>query len=243
MKIFKSVDSNWKQYLYTFILLQLLFILSTFWHEMGHYIPAKLLGYSPTFQYSAVHYDDKTTSLNRIDSIYSIYNYEIINDIDFPGRKEYNKLRSDLINQPFYITLLGPVLTLLTGLFASFYLYYRRWKRRGTDWHFLDYLLVMISLNFSRNSYFLFLFLLRYIKGKKYLAGFSDETNIAFFLNINANYIIISLGLFAGLFLFINFFLMVPVKQRYQFLLTCLLSWIFGNFFWMNNIFELLKTI
>lgn len=186
---------------------------------------------------------DNKEKYNLIDSIYEEHSYEIINEIEFECRNRYETLRSDLIYDRFLKVVSTPALTILTGLLASLYLYYRRFKKRGADWHFLDYLLVMLSLIFYQYSKYIILFIKDYLTN-----GFTDiydmpETILAFFyMGINPFIFLLALGAFGGIILFINFCLLVPLRQRLQFAFICLVSWIFADFLWTDIVFKQLNS-
>ena len=89
-------------------------IIGTVSHEFGHFTVAKSLGYSSTVSYGYTNWDDSKTR-PFIDSVFSKYSKELEANLDFPRKKEFDLIQDKQIKDSFWITLGGPIQTMLTG--------------------------------------------------------------------------------------------------------------------------------
>lgn len=95
----------------------LMTVAGTLTHELGHYSVARLLGYEASVNYrSSSHWND---SLDRYFSdVYHRYPEEIKNGSDFPEKKAYLKAIQQYRADYLWISVGGPMQTMLTGTFG-----------------------------------------------------------------------------------------------------------------------------
>jgi hypothetical protein len=219
-----------------FLFLALAFILSTIIgtvsHEYGHYTVAKSLGYSSTVSYGYTNWHDSKTR-PFIDSIFSKYSKELEANLDFPRKKEFDLIQDKQTKDAFWITLGGPIQTMLTGTIGLLLLLtQRRIIRETKSIKIYQWLCIFLSLFWLRQFANLVIWIIGYfINGKFSLNG--DEVGLALFLNLPKGTIAISTALIGLAVLFFVIFRIIPVDKRITFISAGLLGGIFGYLFWL----------
>jgi len=185
-------------------------IIGTLSHELGHYIVAYFYGYKPHISYGYCVWD--LTS----------------------NKTEYNE------RDNFFITLGGPMQTILTGSFGFFILFLNRQKLyKKESLKFLNWLFVFIALFWLRQvaNYTIEIFQ-RIFLGQKEFIG--DETYLAETLKINSFFINGLSAIVGFLVLVYIVFKIIPVRQRLTFIFSGLVGGVLGFFIWLEWIGKLL---
>ena len=219
-----------------FIFLAVAFILSTIVgtisHEYGHYAVAKSLGYSATVSYGYTNWDDNKTK-PFIDSISSKYSKELEANLDFPRKKEFDLIQDKQIKDSFWITLGGPIQTMLTGTIGLLLLLTQRRKILETkSIKLYQWLCIFLSLFWLRQFANLVTWTFSYfINGKFSLTG--DEVSLALSLRFPKETLVVStaiIGLAVSLFVI---FKIIPIDKRITFISAGLFGGILGYLFWL----------
>jgi hypothetical protein len=216
--------------------LSLAFILSTIIgtvsHEYGHYTVAKSLGYSSTVSYGYTYWEDSKTR-PFIDSTYSKYSKEINTKADFPRKNEFDLIHNKQMNDDFWITLGGPVQTMLTGTLGMFLVLYQRRKILTTQrLNFYQWFCIFLSLFWLRQFANLVTWIIGYfLKGKFSLNG--DEIILALSLAIPKATLAILTAIIGLLISMFVIFKVIPADKRTTFIAAGFFGGIFGYIFWL----------
>ena len=219
-----------------FLFLSLAFILSTIIgtvsHEYGHYTVAKSLGYSSTVSYGYTNWDDSKTR-PFIDSIFSKYSKELEANLDFPRKKEFDLIQDKQMKDAFWITLGGPIQTMLTGTIGFLLMLTQRRKILETkSIKLYQWFYIFLSLFWLRQFANLVTWTVGYfINGKFSLTG--DEVSLAISLRLPKETLVVStaiIGLAVSLFVI---FKIIPIDKRITFISAGLFGGILGYLFWL----------
>lgn len=219
-----------------FLFLSLAFILSTIVgtvsHEFGHYTVAKYLGYSSSVSYGYTNWDDNRTR-PFIDSTYSKYNDQIVSNADFPRKKEFQVIQQKQMKDDFWITLGGPIQTMLTGTIGLILLLFQRKKIFDTNRiNFYQWFCIFLCLFWLRQFANLVTWTIGYfINGKFSLNG--DEIGLALSLKLPKETLALSTAIIGLAVLIFVIFRIIPINKRITFISAGLLGGIFGYAFWL----------
>ncbi|MFC4262638.1 hypothetical protein ACFOWM_07105 [Ferruginibacter yonginensis] len=207
-------------------------IIGTLSHELGHYTVAKSLGYYSKVSYGYTIWDD-TTNRPFIDSIYSKYYKEIESNQDFPRKKEFDLIQKKYNKDGFYITLGGPIQTMLTGSFGFILLLTQKRKIIERDRiNPYQWLSIFLCLFWLRQSVNFIVWVITYLINNKVLTR-SDEIRIAISLSLPKESLTIFTALVGIAVLIFVIFKIIPTKKRFTFILAGLFGGTFGYFFWL----------
>jgi len=218
-----------------FVLLLIGFIVSTIVgtlsHEFGHYTVAKILGYEAKINYGSVKWMDEQ-DLIFIRSSWKNYHTEIKANKEFPGKSKLDDINSD----GFWITLGGPLQTIITGTFGLIFLIIFKNKFIKVDnLSKVGWLLVFLTLFWLRQTANLFVGLgSSIITGKS--STRSDEARLDLHLNFPLLTIEILTGFIGMLILIYVTFKIIPNKQRLTFLLAGIFGGISGYILWLKTL-------
>ena len=207
-------------------------IIGTVSHEYGHYTVAKSLGYSSTVSYGYTNWDDNNTR-PFIDSTYSKYSNEINLNIDYPRKSEFDQIQQKLIKDDFWITLGGPIQTMLTGTLGLILLLNQRAKILRTQRiNLYQWFCIFLSLFWLRQFTNLVTWVIGYfIKGKFSLNG--DEIGLALSLGLPKETLAVCTAIIGLLILIFVVLKIIPVDKRITFISAGLFGGIFGYLFWL----------
>ncbi|MFT3912063.1 MAG: hypothetical protein QM737_21740 [Ferruginibacter sp.] len=133
----------------------------------------------------------------------------------------------------FYITLAGPLQTVITGTIGFVLLivfrssFFNKEKLAAWQW-----LLIFIALFWLRQPANLFTYVLLNIIGED--PGGGDETSIAYHFQIPEWTIITSTGIIGAAVLLIIILKFIPVKQRLTFIISGLVGGLTGGYLWLG---------
>lgn len=233
MKLVFSVK-NFIVFSIAFILFTLIGTLS---HEYGHIIVAKSLGYKTTLHYGSMNYQKYDTNINdTIIEIFGRNKLAIKNKKDFPEKVRFYALVKKQQNDSFFITIGGPIQTMLTGI-IGFLILYKRNKITNINFSKIDWLSVFLALFWLRQLFNpIFSFSKKFINGKGTYFGRSDETNIAKYLNLpigSISLLLCFIGLIISLLVIFKF---IPIRCRLTFIMSGLFGGSLGFYIWMYKI-------
>lgn len=219
-----------------FLFLSLVFILSTIVgtisHEFGHFTVAKYLGYSSTISYGYTNWDD-SKSRPFMDSISSKYSNELEANLDFSGKKEFDLIREKQMKDAFWITLAGPIQTMLTGTIGFLLLLTQRRKILETkSINFYQWLCIFLSLFWLRQLANLVTWLIGYFFNGKFSVD-GDEVELALSLRLPKETLVVSTGIIGLAILIFIIFKIIPINKRITFISAAIFAGILGYLFWL----------
>lgn len=227
-------------------------VVGTLTHELGHIAVAKYLGYETELHYGSMNYNYKKyhedEDVIKANTIFNELDSKTVEAEDLiKGEKfgELNRLR-DLIDKKypndkkhsFYITLGGPIQTILTS-FIGLYILWRRETKDRYSLQFIDWLGVFLSLfilrevfNFFTASYSSLFFNRSNFHG--------DEFRLSRYLDLNEWFIpsiTLIIGLMISLFII---FRVIPIRYRFSFIISGLIGGVLGFLIWFGFLGSLL---
>jgi len=216
--------------------LSLAFILSTIVgtisHEYGHHTIAKYLDYSSTVHYGYTNWDDNKTR-PFVDSIFSRYSKELESNLYFPKKKEFCLIQEKQMKDGFWITLGGPIQTMLTGTIGFLLLLKQRKKIIETKKiNLYQWFYIFLSLFWLRQFANLFMWVFGYFINRNIsLSG--DEVGLALSLRLPKETLAVSTAIIGFAVLFFVIFKIIPIDKRFTFISAGLFGGIFGYLFWI----------
>jgi len=226
-----------------FLLLSLVFIavviIGTLSHECGHYLVARSIGYEARITYAYTYYRDPYYGA-YFNRIFDTYNTEITLHQWFPGKEEFERLMHHANRNSFFITLGGPVQTMLTGTIGFLLLIFNKERFRQAEelapW---QWLLVFLTLFWSRQTVNFFAWLVSYLSSGQF-STHGDEIKIAGYLGL-------PLASIAGTTAFIGAWIAldvwriyIPARQRLPFTFAAIIGGGLGYFLWLHWVGPLL---
>jgi hypothetical protein len=179
-------------------------IIGTVSHELGHYIVARGLGYDAHISYQSVNWA-KTITTNKIN-----------------------------LSDSFYITLGGPLQTMLTGTIGFILLFvFRKSFEQTNRLSFGQWTLIFITLFWLRQIANFVVLLTYYIFSGK-LSARGDEIKMSRYLQVPDWTIIAITALIGAGILGITIFEFVPKIHRLTFILSGLIGGVAGYMIWLE---------
>ncbi|HXD93697.1 MAG TPA: hypothetical protein VNX01_10815 [Bacteroidia bacterium] len=178
-------------------------IIGTISHELGHYFVAKLFGYKAEINYAYTYWTP-----DNPDEIVPLDNV-------------------------FFITLGGPMQSMLTGTMGLILLYiFRNLFDIMHRLTFGQWTIIFLSLFWLRPTANLFTWIVGYILTGQFSSN-GDEVELAKYLQL-PNWTILTLTAIIGIIvLTVIVFKFIPTKQRMTFLISGLTGGITGYFLWL----------
>lgn len=206
-------------------------VLGTLSHELGHYTVAKYFGYDARIDYQSMRID-RNPKRDYLNVTYQKYMHAYEQNLDFPEKDQYNKIRLEYRKENMWILLGGPLQTMLTGSIGFILLLiYRRKLFSEYKTSFTGWILLFISLFWLRQSANLVMWILDYmITGEKSLKA--DEFRIARYLNFDLWTIFCTTGVI-GLAILYGVIRLLPKNQVLTFLTAGLVGGISGYYLWL----------
>ena len=227
-----GIDFNKKLFLYLSIGFFLFTIIGTLSHELGHYAFAKSKGYSATISYGFCNWNDSENE-TYLNFVYKKYPNEIKKQIDFPTGEKFLKILKKQSNNSFWITLGGPLQTMLTGTIGFVMLLgYRNKIYNVEKLNFKQWMILFISLFWCRQIYNFISGFIIYLLRDNYPEG-NDEIKLALSLGIPKISISLSTAIIGVIIFVFIFFKVIPKKQRLTFLISGFVGGLFGIYFWL----------
>ncbi|MCC5945354.1 MAG: hypothetical protein JJT94_10485 [Bernardetiaceae bacterium] len=210
----------------------LMTVIGTLTHELGHYAVAKVLGYEATINYQSMSYKDSVGDAYWM-GMYEKYSYEIQNGLDFPDKAEFEKVIEKYQRNSFWITMGGPLQTMLTGTIGLLLLlFYRKNiinKERVT---LIGWVFIFMTLFWLRQAANLFMAIWSFILNGENMSYSGDEMEMTYYLEWNVWSIQLATGIIAlGVLLLV--LKMLPKKIVLTFLVAGLVGGIAGYYLWL----------
>ncbi len=209
-------------------------IIGTLSHEMGHYTIAKLKG----FKGSTINYASSNPGTSEedeiLDSIYSIYKTQIDANTPFPAKNLWNTTIQKYSRNHLWITLGGPLQTMLTGTIGFILLLLSGSKTPADSLSFKQWSFVFLSLFWLRQTTNFVVGLgVLLASGKHATTG--DEIRLADQLGIPIYSIQTPTALIGiGILVYIVF-KVIPQQQRITFLAAGAFGGVTGYLFWLQS--------
>jgi hypothetical protein len=192
-------------------------IVGTVSHEYGHIAVAKFLGYDTKLHYNKMSYTKSPYYLHQ-------------NVVDSLTSDEFEPLKKERVLESHWITLGGPIQTILVGVMGFVILWFRRKKRLKFDWK--DWVSVFLTFFLARQVFNFVVQILFYVNtGEHQLSG--DEVSLAQYLEWPMYSIAFSTCLFSILLCCITVFIFMPKLYRIRFIFSGVLGCGIGYFVWM----------
>ena len=155
------------------------------------------------------------------------------NAIDFL-KSSKKELIEKYKKESLYVSMGGPLQTMITGLFGCLLLYIRRNKQIESGFNLIDWIAVFLSLFWLRELFNLISSLAygMMLQHGKYFGG--DEYRISKKLNLWEGTIPVVLGLLGLVISLIVVFKIVPFNLRFTFIISGLIGGITGLYLWMD---------
>ncbi len=209
-------------------------IIGTITHELGHYFAGKSLGLDCSIHYAYCHCVSETEIEGRRlgKELHSTYGKrELIPDELW---EEYqNLIEPSSGSNHLWVTIGGPLQTIITGLIGFFLLTLRR-INKVTEFVKADWLLVFLSLLWLREPFNLFLSVSKkiFFGRESYFGG--DELKISRGLNLWDGTVPIIMGLMGSIICLIMILKYIPVSRRKDFIHGGFIGGISGYIIWMK---------
>ncbi|MBQ0768729.1 MAG: hypothetical protein KBT58_05520 [Bizionia sp.] len=223
-------------------------IIGTVSHEYGHIIVAKSLGYETTLHYGSMNSypkgyleDENVVAFKNLTKDYVGVEYDSWPKEIQEKAEEYNNILekrywNEESNDSLFITIGGPLQTILTGTFGLLMLVLRKKSIYEKGMKTLDWLFTFLSLFWLREIFNL----VTSIGGElispngNWFGG--DELHISQELNLwsgTISIILATLGIVVAIY---AIFKIMPKKIRQTFILSGIIGGIMGFILWMNII-------
>jgi len=217
-------------------------------HEYGHIAVAKYFGYETSLHYGSMNYypkgylqDGDLEAYKKLTKEYWSTEYESWpNDIKEKAEEYQNILEkrywNEKSNNSIYVTIGGPLQTILTGILGLIILFVRRENIQNKGLNIIDWLAVFLGLFWLREIFNLVHSISSEIisPNGRWFGG--DEYYISKELNLWSGTIPIILGTIGLIISIYIIFNIVPKKLRLTFMLSGLIGGISGFILWMNII-------
>ena len=224
-----------QRYIRFFFSIYLLFIfftmIGTLSHEGGHFIVARFLGYTPSIHYGYTGIG--RNKLNKeIGSFYKRYKTQIAAKKNFPEKSRFDELIRKSHNDHLWISLGGPLQTMLTGTIGLWLVFRRRTIRHYAATNF-DWLCLFLSLFWLRQPTNMLFWLIH----KSFnLTSRGDETMLDSLLGLPQGSIILTTGLLGLFFSCAAIYFTVPKNQLVAFCASGVIGGISGYILWLKII-------
>ncbi len=207
--------------------------IGTLLHEGGHYLVSKSFGYKATINYKSTFWSDPVNELFLKD-VATKYDLELMKNKEFPGREKYMRIQKKYEENDIWITLGGPIQTMLFGTIGVFILQSRRLNILNSQkLKYLDWFFVFLSLFGLRQLANFIVWIGRYL-----LTGVFSETSDEIALAIEYGlpiWIITSFtAIVATAVLIYIIFKILPLRLRFTFIIAGFFGGISGYILWLE---------
>lgn len=223
-------------------------IIGTVSHEYGHIIVAKSLGYETTLHYGSMNSypkgyleDENVIAFKNLSKDYVGIEYDSWPKEIQEKAEEYNNILekrywNEESNDSLFITIGGPLQTILTGTIGLLMLVLRRKSIYKNGIKTLDWLFVFLSLFWLREIFNLVTSIGGELISPNGTWFGGDELHISQELNLWSGTIPIILATLGILVAIYVIFKIIPKKIRLTFILSGIIGGIMGFILWMNII-------
>lgn len=218
----------------------------TMMHELGHAAVAEFFGYDTHINHRSVRYFNAE---KERDSLYVEYkriwnvNYQKIQaEETFEKQERWKELSVDLAmkyppkpkHHQIWITLGGPLQTILTGLLGLFILFYRKSKQKEF-FVFLDWLGVFLALFVLREVFnFVMAVFEKVFQARDNTSG--DEFKLSYYFELNP-WTVPAIGFIIGMVISLYvIFRVIPIRYRFTFTISGLVGGVLGFLIWFDGL-------
>lgn len=206
-------------------------VIGTLSHEFGHYIVARSFGYEARINYAHAWWSDAEYD-SLTDVILENYLEELKADKDFPVKERFFYISKKHKENSFWITLGGPVQTILTGTLGliGLFIFGKNYSKQNAL-KISQWLLIFLSLFWLRQTANFTLWLVDYLFTGD-ISG-PDEVNLAKKLELPYWFLMAITGVIGGIVLTIVVFKFIPLRQRFTFIISGLVGGVAGYILWL----------
>ena len=229
----KEIPFIFKKYLFIYLTLGFIAftVIGTLSHEFGHYAVAKYFGYNPRIGYAYTIYGGDSKN-KRLYEIWNKREFEIDNKKTFPEKAEFEKLHDIYLKEGRLTTLGGPIETLLTSLIGIIFLIIFKKKINSKDsLSKVNWLTVFTALFILRQSANMFVGFGILLLTSRTPHG--DEFGISWMIGLNPWALDIITGVLGLLFLAWIIFRIIPISERFTFILSGIFGGVSGYILWL----------
>lgn len=207
-------------------------VVGTLCHEYGHIIVAKCLGYETELHHASMS-SHHTTLFQEYNELFETYRFQIEHQLPFEEQENFIRLKSKIKYNSFYITIGGPIQTILTSLTGLFVPIYRQTYHK-IRLKFMDWFVVYCTLFSLRQVMNLVMGISSELISPDghYFGG--DEAKLSNELGLwegTIGLITALLGISIAVFVV---FKVVPIAYRFSFILAGLLGGSIAFYLWMH---------
>ena len=223
-------------------------VIGTLSHEFGHIIAAKIFGYETELNYKSMMYNHKgyneDENVERLFKIYEDNLMAINNNHEFVDKNRFDEL-TEILNEKyptnekhgFWITLGGPLQTILTCIIGLFILLYRKSKDKN-EFKILDWLGVFLTLFILREIFNLLMAIFKFVTLTETIFR-GDEFRMSYHLGFNQWLIPIVMGIIGVIISIYIVFKVLPSNYRISFITSGLVGGVLGYLVWFNWLGEI----
>jgi hypothetical protein len=232
----KYIVNNFQPRLFAWIFIGFIIstIAGTLSHESGHYLMAKILGYSPSLRYAYTTYGYRENKdFQYLENVSKEYNNDF-EHMKLSDREKYYETVNKIERNKALLTIGGPLQIMLTGTIGLIFLFFLRKKYYSTSsLSIQQWIPVFLSLFWLRQSAKLAVLLAFYLFRGSFI-GRSDETFLAQYFNVPLPSIALLTGIAGFIILIIVVFRFIPERERLTFLAGGFTGGIAGYILWLN---------
>lgn len=203
-------------------------ITGTLSHELGHIAVAKMLGYKTTLHYGSMEYQSKYLA-------YSNQLYKKYRELSYVPEAELNllnKLKSNHKQDGFWITLAGPIQSMLTGMIGLIIL----WVRKNKNPKWIDWIAIFLAFFWARPIFNLGSGLVQKILNPKKSPFGGDEAKLSNYYDLPPGFFGILAAAIGLLICTYVVFYFIPKNDRLHFILSGILGSSLGFLLWFEGI-------
>ena len=205
-------------------------IIGTLMHEVGHLIPAKLLGYKTTLHYGSMNWENR--SLKYANEL--MRKYSNINNIPNSELSKLNELKAKHKKDSLLISLGGPIQTISTGLLGIIMLFIRRKSLNRLPFGIINWIAVFLTLFWSRQLYNLLNGIANHIFNNSNSIFGGDEARISKLLGLPTGTIGLITGVLGLIICTTVIFRVIPKKDIPTFIISGIVGSAIGYITWFK---------
>jgi len=200
-------------------------IIGTLSHELGHAFMAKYLGYKPTLHFNSTEYvNDDITEYRKLER-------DKKENKTSTNHGNYDLLKQKILVDRFWITLAGPLQTIVFGTISFLILIFFYSKNKNT---FPFWFFTYLSLFWMRQPFVFFHSLITGLQhGLQYPLG-GDEYKLSAYLRIWPGTIGLILAIIGIVIVGIIFKKIIPRNQNLEFIISTVIGCCLGYLLWMK---------
>lgn len=206
-------------------------VIGTLSHEFGHYAVAKSFGWNPRIGY-AYTLPGTDYGNSRLSKVYDLRIVEIKNNLPFPEKNEFEELKQHYHHKTLLMLLGGPVETILTSVLGIIIILLIKKKIKTKESLSLtNWISVFATLFVLRQTANMFVGLgISLIRTRTFV---DDESRLSIAFGLNPWTISIITGVMGLIVLAWVIFRVIPIPERFTFILSGLFGGLSGYFLWL----------